>query len=427
MTATVQAGEVRGAWGNVGLYLFAVSAWAIRPLAVLGCLLMLWALWRDRGACWPLLRRDPLTWLLLGLAGYALLRAASAALAEPAHWQLQFKDAARVVYLAGIIPVAWYLRADEGRLLRCWLLAAAGFLLARLCHLGELLPPAEPRPGLGLESIPFGYYAATVLLGLLLLAPAPLARLRGGRRLVLTLALLLLCAALLQAIILSQSRAVWLSLLPLLGLSALICFRQLWRRGERRAAGAVLLALIALGGLLLANQHTFGERLAAERNNWSALFAGNLDAITTGQGRAQQHSVGIRVAMVQEGLARWREAPLLGHGPAAGKLTLRESEVFLLPRFNDYHNVPIDLLVRYGLVGLLLCLACLLLLADGFRRGWRAGRLAPSTALFLACALTLLLTSMLSNFRLLNWDFRYWLFLLAAPLASYRYYCRERS
>lgn len=418
-----QALEQRSEWGTAGLYLFAVSAWALRPLAVAGCLLMLWALWRDRAASWPRLRRDALSWLLLALAAYALLRAGAATAAAPAHWRDQFGDALRIVYLLGLIPVAWYLRADEQRLLRCWFLAGAGFLLARLCYLAAAPTPADGRLGLGLEPIAFGYYAATVLLGLLLLLPRPLSRLgrRAQRRW--ALLALLLGASLLQGIILSQSRAVWLTLLPLLAVVAAAVLARGLRRRDWRPAVAVLLAVLVLGGHLAVNRDTLAARLGAERQTWSALLAGDLEAVSTGQGRARQHSVGIRVAMLREGLARWRQAPLLGHGPAASKLTLRSSDVFLLPRFNDYHNVPVDLLVRYGVVGLALFLGGAVLLVAGFGRGWRAGALGPATALFLACALALLLSSMLSNFRLLNWDFRYWLFLVAGPLASYRYYC----
>ena len=122
------ATEQRDAVGTAGLYLFAFSAWSLRPLAVVGCLLMLWALWADRAACWPQLRRDPLTWVLLAIAGYALVYAPVAALGEPEAWQQQVKHAARVAYYAGLVPVAWYLRGDEGRVLKVWALAAAGFL-----------------------------------------------------------------------------------------------------------------------------------------------------------------------------------------------------------------------------------------------------------------------------------------------------------
>jgi O-antigen ligase len=428
MPSSTAVGEQRDAVGTAGLYLFAFSAWSLRPLAVVGCLLMLWALWADRAACWPQLRRDPLTWVLLAIAGYAIVYAPVAALGEPGAWQQQVKHAARVAYYAGLVPVAWYLRGDEGRVLRTWAIAAAGFLLARLAFLGELSdldgPWWEARLGLGLEPISFAYYAGTLLLGALVFAPR-LARFAPYRhRRAVIGALLLLAALLLEGVILSQTRAAWVALAPLLLLVFAAGLWAAWRGGERRAAIAALLAIALLGAVIAGNLPAVQERLAAERQTWSALLAGDLDTVRTGSGRARQNSVGIRIVMLREGLARWREAPLFGHGPAAAKLTLRDSEVFLLSRFNDYHNVQVDILVRYGAVGLGLFTAAVLLTLRGFYRGWRAGALGGDTALFLGCVMALLLASTLTNVRLLNWDFRYWVFLAAGPMASFRYYCR---
>jgi O-antigen ligase len=424
--------EQQDAVGTAGLYLFAFSAWSLRPLAVVGCLLMLWALWADRAVCWPQLRRDPLTWVLLAIAGYAVVYAPVAALGEPEAWQQQVKHAARVAYYAGLVPVAWYLRGDEGRILRTWFIASVGFLLARLFFLGELGnldgPWWEARLGLGLEPISFAYYAGTVLLAVLVFAPR-LTRLAPRRyRLAAGGGLLLLAVLLLQGVVLSQTRAAWLALAPLLLLLAAVGLRRAWRRGDRRTGIAVLLAAAILGTVIATNLPAVSERLVSERQTWHALFAGDLDTVRTGSGRARQHSVGIRVVMLREGLARWREAPVFGHGPAAAKLTLRDSDVFLLSRFNDYHNVQVDILVRYGAVGLGLFAAAVLLTLTGFYRGWRAGLLRGDTALFLGCVMALLLASTLTNVRLLNWDFRYWVFLVAGPMASYRYcyryYCR---
>ncbi|MHA7817805.1 MAG: O-antigen ligase family protein [Pseudohaliea sp.] len=425
----VAAVEQRDALGAAGLYLFAFSAWSLRPLAVVGCLLMLWALWADRAVCWPRLRRDPLTWVLLAIAGYAVVYAPLAALGDPASWQQQVKHAARVAYYAGLLPVAWYLRGNEGRLLRAWALVAAGFLLARIAFLGELGgldgPWWEARLGLGLEPISFAYYAGTLLLGALIFAPR-IARLTPRRYRSAVVALLLLLAALLlEGVILSQTRAAWIALAPLLLLVAVLGLRRAWREGSGRTGIAALLATTLLGAVIISNLPAVGQRLASEQETWGALLAGDLDTVRTGSGRARQHSVGIRVVMLREGLARWREAPLFGHGPAAAKLTLRESDVFLLSRFNDYHNVQLDILVRYGVVGLGLFTAAVLLTLGGFYRGWRAGALRGDTALFLGCTLALLLASTLTNVRLLNWDFRYWVFLVAGPLASYRLYCRR--
>lgn len=410
--------------GTAGLYLFAVAAFSQRALAVIGCLLMMYALWRERSTAWPQLRRSPLFWSTLLLALYALLRTAWAAIEAPQHAVLNIKDAARVLYLCGFVAVAWALRADHRRILRFFLLAAAGFVVARLWHFDWQFSHPQPwwqtRLGLGLETIGMGYYAGTLLLGLVVFAPriVTAARSQGaaaGRALLLTL----LAAAALQWVILSQSRAAWLALLPLLAIAAAFTAARTWRRGGMPALGllgAPLLVLLLLAGF---NAPTLLERLTQEKHTIDHLLTGNLDAISSGDARGWKHSIGTRITMLEAGYQHWLQAPVFGKGPAAAKLTLLASDDRILPQYNDYHNAVLDILVRYGVIGLLIFLFCVkYTLASGWR-AWRGGRLPADTALFLACAMALLLASSLTNFRLLNFDFRYWLFLLAAPMTTF--------
>lgn len=409
---------------TVGLYLFALAAFSQRALAVLGCLLMLYALWRERAVAWPRLRRSPLFLSTAALATWTLLRTALATLEAPQHAELHVKDAARILYLCGFVAVAWALRADHQRILRFFALAALGFILARLWHVDWQFDYPKPwwqmRLGLGLETIGMGYYAGTLLLGLLIYAPRILARAR--RPLVLagaTLLLTALAAASLQWVILSQSRAAWLALLPLLAVATLFVAHHAWRRGGVGALGLLGAPLCLLALLLAFNAPTLLERLSQERHTIEYLLDGNLDAISSADERGWKHSLGTRITMLEAGYRHWLEAPLAGKGPAATKLTLRASDDRVLPQYNDYHNVPLDMLVRFGVIGLLLLLLCVTYTVSAARQAWRSGALPADTLLFLACALCLILASSLSNFRLLNFDFRYWLFIVSAPMTTF--------
>ncbi|MEQ8515769.1 MAG: O-antigen ligase family protein, partial [Chromatocurvus sp.] len=150
-----------------------------------------------------------------------------------------------------------------------------------------------------------------------------------------------------------------------------------------------------------------------------SLLNGNLEAISSGDERGWKHSIGTRITMLEAGYRHWLEAPVFGKGPAAAKLTLLASDDRILPQYNDYHNVALDILVRYGVVGLLILIFCVKYTLSSGWQAWRSGALPADTALFLAGAMCLLLASSLSNFRLLNFDFRYWLFLLAAPMTTF--------
>jgi O-antigen ligase len=409
---------------TAGLALFAVAAFSQRALAVIGCLLVLWALWHDRREAWPVLHGSPLVLATLMLVGYVLLRTLAAAIGAPENAVLHVKDAARILYLCALPAIAWALRGEHSRVLWLLALAATGFVVARLWHFGWQFEHAQgwwqTRMGLGLETIGLGYYAGTLLLGLIVFAPRLLGHCDSARRTALAaLGLLLLAAAALQWVILSQSRAAWLALLPLLAVAVGASAYRFSRR--RRGAGAVSLVLAGalLVGLAALNAPTLKERLSEEQHTLSHLLSGNLDAIRSGDARGWQYSIGARITMLRDGWAQWREAPLFGKGPAATKLTLQSSPDPILPTYNDYHNVALDILVRYGIVGLALVLLCLALLLRSGWRAYRRGDLHADTALFLACGITLLLASTLTNFRLLNFDFRYWTFLLCAPLLTF--------
>jgi len=410
--------------GSIGLFLFAFTAFSQRALAVIGCLLMLYALWCDRLRAWPQLRRAPLFWCTAALAAYIVIRTLLAAADDPQNAVLHAKDGARILYLCGFIAVAWALRGDHARIVQFLVTAAAGFVAARLWHFDWSLNYPQPwwqmRLGLGLETIGLGYYAGTLLIGLLLFAPRMLAHAQrpatlAGSALLLTLGV----AVSLQWVILSQSRAAWLGLLPLAVLAALFALRSSWRRGGPPALAlmaAPLVLLLVIGGL---NAPNLIQRLSEEQHTISFLLNGELDAIRSADERGWEHSIGTRVQMLQAGYRQWLEAPLLGAGPAASKLTLPASDDPVLQKYNDYHNVALDILVRLGMAGLLLFLLCLKYILSSGWQAWRRGQLATDTALFLACAMCLLLASSLSNVRLLNFDFRYWLFIVAAPMTTF--------
>lgn len=417
--------------GELGVYLFALAAFSLRTLAVLGCLLMLFALWRERQSAWPSLRATPLFWWTAALTAYTLLRAVLAALADPVHAELHAKDAARILYLSVFIAVAFALRGDHARILRFLGAAAAGFIAARLWHFDWQLNYPQPwwqmRLGLGLETIGLGYYAGTLLLGLLAFAPRLLAfasRLLAPvrprtARIASGLALSLAAGVALQWVILSQSRAAWLALLPLAAFITAFTVRSTWRRGDLTARAPVSAALLLLLVIVGLNAPNLTQRLAQEQHTIGHLLHGKLDAITSADERGWEHSIGTRLQMLKAGYQQWLQAPFLGAGPGASKLMLPASDDRVLQQYNDFHNVALDILLRYGMLGLLLFLLCVKYTLSSGWQAWRRGQLPTDTALFLASAMCLLLASSLSNFRLLNFDFRYWLFILAAPMTTF--------
>jgi hypothetical protein len=412
--------------GLTGLYLFAATLHANRSLAILGCLLMLYPMLKPGSPARRVLPRLALYYWLVLLAIYVLLRAVAAIVGEPEAAREHGSDALRFVYFLGVLPVAWHLDGNQQRLLRVLAVALAGFVLARVWHLPDALAVAPEdwlrlRPGLGLEPIGLGYYAGTALIGVLLFLPRVMQQSGGGTA---TLAIAavgaLLLAFLAQCVIWSQSRGAWLSLLPAL-VAALAWL--LWTGGSARRAqgrGVALLCLVAVGIALLDNRAALSERLLDEQHTLRALARGDIGSIRSADAAGHNFSIGTRINMLRLGLATARTQPLFGAGPAAPRLVLARQDDAALQQWNDFHNAPVDLLVRFGAVGLLLlgggvATTVVYGLGGDTRRAY-----ASDLRLFLWLALLLLVMSSLSNFRLLNFDWRYCLFLFAGAMASPR-------
>lgn len=411
--------------GELGLYLFALSMYSSRVLAVLACLMMLGDMLRERSRLISVLRDFALyRWLLL-LAVYVLVRGVVAMFADPQAAEAQLKDAARMTYLVGVLLVAWQIRGREQLLLRALLLSALGFFLARFAHLAWSLraPQAwwEQRHGFGLEAIPLGFYASTMLLGLLVYLPRLYALVRGSARprLVMSLWCVLIVISLLF-VVLSQSRAAWLALLPCLLLLLGLALLQI--KASPAPLGTKLLLtpllLVALLGTCWLGALTLQGRFAEEPDNIDSLLNLDLSALQSGDEVGQNYSIGTRMNMLKAGWEQWRGQPVFGTGPAGAKQALAASPDPVLRRWNDYHNAVINILVCYGLPGLLLVVGGVM---ETLRLGWWAAQrqdYSRDTLLFLGMAFAVLLFSQLSNFRILNFDWRYTLFLIAGALAS---------
>lgn len=415
--------------GKTGLYIFSFGAWLNKGVAMAGIGLMLLACLYDRKAIQETIRQSPLV-RVTAIAGlYILVRTLLSSGTDSTHATLHLKDGLRFFYLCGFLLTAWHMAASQKRIVTALALGLSGFLLARFWHLDwsslSSLHWWQTRQGFGLPEIAFGYYAATAMIGLLVFMPRMHGYFRSlsSRTAVSSIWILLILVAA-QGIMFSQSRSVLASLLVV---TPVLLF-ALWVKLEpvRHTGKKVFLFTLSssvfigsFGTLVHLNQKVLVERITQEQETYTQLLSGDYQAISTVDQQGQTKNVGARLLLFRTGIEHWLEKPLFGQGSAASKILLNESDDRVFVQLNDWHNGPIDILVRYGLTGLLLLSLCLWLT---LRAGWRARqneRIDSDLFLFLACGMLLILLSMLTNFRMLNDDWRYWVFLFSGAFASF--------
>ncbi len=399
-----------------GLYLFALGAFAAPAAANVGlALTALAALCRPRGVL-AILRRHPVGLPLLVLVGYLTLHSAVFALTRGLS-SADVEALQDLAKLALLLPVGLAVAGQISRARRALLLAGTSLLLCmvlntRWAELAQALTDGVTRLGFGLPMIACGLYAAAALLGLLLLTPAfieglPAPRQRRAALVAMTGAVVLLGMGLL----LCRSRGAWLAFALVMPVCAGLMLR---RRRVPRPAFATL-GVLLVGGLLLG-----GESMARRLGDDSAAFqvlADMAQAADVGPARRTfdalpQDSVGLRLQLLGLGFERWRERPLTGHGPNAGDGVIAGASDPVLHSMAHLHNTYLELLVRFGALGLAAFGAVVGGLGAGLCRQARSGALPAELGLFLAGALALTLIWSAFDFRLLTQDFRFYTVLL---------------
>lgn len=411
--------------GVAVLYVLAASAFLSTSLSwlALGGVVLTCALEEPRRALW---RWRPVTWLLVLFALLVLLRAARASLECPEHAGLLWITALDWCKLLLCVPLALLIDGRPGRAARVLLLALVGLVLGMLWHLDWRLLAHAPLEFLGsreqyeFTAIAAALYAGSGLLGLLLmrphlLAPAPALPLRA---LLWGLATLLLAVALVQ----SQSRGSWVAWIPaaVLGVWLMAVVRaQRWRAPSQRQlwSAAVLGALVLIGVLWQADD--LFTRLRAD-----LAWASGVSTETA------ESSLGQRWNAQRVGLELWLQRPWFGWGPglsqvlmeASGNVHVRDVEGVTL---RHLHNSYLELLVQFGLVGLLLAGAIIAVMLQGVWR--RLGDLSNPQARELAVLMLALWANLLlwglTNYRAVHHDWLMaWLVVagVSLGLASHR-------
>jgi len=303
--------------GWTGAMVFSLCAWFAPALANIGLLLMLIALLTGDRQRLRLLWQDSLFRLFLVLVVYLFVQAGWFYFDSPElldqHWLGGIKMLLPFLFF---LPAIW-MQGEYQRIVKLLLLALAGLVVGILANQDWAQWHFMIR---GLRSghdrwwyTTAGLFAATALVGIMIFLPRLVAgdlprKKLAARCVVLSMILLLLT----QAVIVSQSRNIWLGL-ALVGPVALIAVYRnrlpvLRLLVTNRMGLAMAMGIVAcVGALLLFSAGNIDRRLGQEHDAVSKLFGGDIRQVPIS-------SLGLRFHLNRFGYLHWLQRPVFGWG-----------------------------------------------------------------------------------------------------------------
>lgn len=373
--------------GNVGLALLLVATFLAVPL------------------CWHSLKREPLFWLTVGFSAWVLFAAWLGASARP-DWGYEIwstsGDWFLTPFLGTLVTAFWLARFPR---LFGWLLAflVVGYVMRVFTHtspemLGTMLEGTK-RATFGDSANNFGLWSLICAIVLLGFIPVQFrARSLWTRVTTWTIWLSAFVIAI-SGLVLSQTRGAWLAA-PFA--FAVMAYRFLVERypelSRRKITGVSLVSIcIVIGLITIAFSDIIAQRTSHHAGTIMNLVSGQLDDLPG-------DSVGYRIRLYSEGFTTWYENPIAGSGPAIPAIALAESDDAGIHRFNDFHNLYLDVLASFGLTGLLMLGLLLALAVSSSRTAIRSGWISCSTgntllASAVAFAISQLFSSSLHSYR----------------------------
>ncbi|MCK2183044.1 O-antigen ligase family protein [Halomonas getboli] len=331
------------------------------------------------------IRSSAALWLLLAVVVVQVISWTLGYYHHP-QWVADNPQVDRLAKLFIFISVAWWLGGSTRNTLLVWCLAVMGLILSSVVQgdgLNEWLRGFEGhRVGFGVRNYQHGAMLFGVaLLGLVVFTPRFLAP--GRWRAVRAVAWCVMLVLSAIAVLIGQTRAVWLALLlalPLVLVVWLVARRFLGGAPVNRkflVSGLVILLLVIVGagsalkGPLL-------ERAGKESAVIGMLLEGNIDDVP-------YTSIGIRIHSWQAAFEWIEQRPLVGWG-GQGRGLVIDHTPWLPDRvknnFGHLHNFFIEVWVAYGILGLAVIAAFAFWVGLATWRAWRGGVLPGDMALF---------------------------------------------
>jgi O-antigen ligase len=257
--------------------------------------------------------------------------------------------------------------------------------------------------------IPFGHLCSVALLGVLLFAP----RICGHFKnhwwwYTKVIGLIIAAGLLLQAMIISQTRASWLAAMLVLPVVLIFYLFPEIKSGDyrKKIASGALLTIVAVGILVSMNYQVISSRMAVANDELQSIV-----------NNGHVGSVGARYYLWVYGLDKWAESPLVGWGNSAVVLKMPEnSDIYQLTHL---HNTYIEVMVQGGIIALGLFLTAIFIVARSLYSVHRRRLVSRDVCAFLAGTLAILLIWMFADYEVFLSRFRFFVVVMLGLMFSY--------
>ncbi|WP_027858067.1 O-antigen ligase family protein [Marinobacterium jannaschii] len=361
--------------GNWALYLFFLTAWVAPGAANLALLTMLVCSLLTPRVSLSAWSRMPIFWLVVAWNLYLGLRLGLVYIETPEQFGIHLSATADFFKLSLFFIVGWWARGDERKIKLLLVLALTGLVLNTLKRVDwDSLPHylfTNRRTGFGVQIPMAALLSGALVVGLVALHKemvGSIGRWRLGRGVMWTL----LLTFSLTIVFHTQTRAIWLALIIL---TPSILFCQYGGAGLKesilRGVALLLISVLVLVGLYQLD--TVSSRVLYELETIKSIF--------DPQRAVPGGSLGVRYHAVLLGFEAWWEKAWLGWG--AGYELAKEGADSLPLKIYHLHNTYLELLVRFGAIGIGILSVGAALLLFTLLDAWRKGVLEHGVVLAL--------------------------------------------
>ncbi len=411
------------------LITFAFSAWSMTGLAHVALFLLLALFLWEIPVAWGQLHRDPAFWLSLGAVSVIALLSLRAAMLFPQiatdQWHAIWVWSAPFLF----VVIAWWIHMDLRQIPSLMLTAMVGVVFGVLRKsdwslAGQIL--SGLRYHFGYTALGLAFIASVILIGLYLFQPRITGiKINGTPRPILGWLLwIALVLFFLGILIVTQGRGSVLSLaIVMTGYAIHRVIDSLRRR--RFSTRKAFLAAFSVMLLIVISTTVFWIRWPTEKEEWKFLFQPTpMDEIS------YDSSLTIRINLYRIGFRLFSASPIMGWGPGTS------STEYLVPTraipFSDYdrqnapewshlHSVIPEILVRFGLLGVMIGVGLTAVLLRAYRSLWSETGPESDLRYFLVLGGIMMLLFCVYDFRMVHVDFRFFAILFLGILYSFHF------